>query len=62
MNESELIGYAAVIGFVLIVGFFYNLGSKEAAPNEDLGTTVGRGVMKLAVPIIRILWILSFFD
>lgn len=62
MNESELIGYAAALGVVLIVGFFYNLGSKEAAPNEGFGTTVGRGVMKLAAPTILILWLLSFFD
>ncbi len=60
MNE-ELIGYAAVIGVILIVGFFYNLGSKEAAPDEDFRTTLERGIWKAAAPIILILWLLSFF-
>lgn len=62
MNESELIGCAVAIGVVLIAGFFYNLGSKEAAPNEDLETTIRRGIMKAAGPIILIVWLLSFFD
>lgn len=53
MNE-----FGGVIVVLAIVFFFYCLGSKEAEPGEDFGTTVQRGVIKVVIFLAALAFVL----